>query len=103
MKLEQNTAYYVESDLDDTVLIAIDAKTDGRAVEWFDTCRDRAFLTRETEETEDSFRFRTERACYELKRLTLEIYNSRVVGRVDGHPWFPSTEALQQFYRDFPR
>ena len=43
MAFEEGTTYYVSSEEDDTVLLAIDAKITDNGVDWFDTVRDRAF------------------------------------------------------------
>lgn len=103
MKLETGVTYYVESDRDDTVLLAMDAKARAGVVEWFDTSRDRMFKPLSVEETNDSFSFTTKDARYTLRRLTVEIYDRKVMGKVDGHPKFFDTEAVQRFYRSFPR
>ena len=68
-----------------------------------DTVRDRAFEPQAYTEADDSIRFETERARYELKKLTVELYYDRVIDKVDGHPTFGSTDEVQQFYREFPR
>jgi len=103
MKLEPNVTYFVESDADDTVLIAMDAKVRNGGVEWFDSSRDRAFKAVKVEETSDAFRFETATAKYALRKLTIELYNKRVAGKVDGHPAFLDTESVQRFYAKFPR
>lgn len=103
MKLEPGVTYYVESEADDSVLLALDAKLGKGAVEWFDTTRDRYFKTLSLEDAGDELRFETERGRYVMRKLTAELYRQKVAGRVDGHPKFTDTEALQQFYRRFPR
>lgn len=103
MKLEPNVAYFVESDRDDTVLLALDAKTKPGAIEWFDTSRDRGFLVSKLEETKDALRFESEGRKYALRKLTLELYQRRVMAKVDGGPTFLDTDAVQRFYRAFPR
>jgi hypothetical protein len=103
MSLEKDVTYLVESDHDDTVLLALDAKVQGKGVEWFDTNRDRGFMARKVEKTTDGLRFETGEAKYALRKLTLELYNRKVLMNVDGRRMFHSTEALQQFYRHYPR
>lgn len=103
MKLESGVTYLVESDRDDTVLLALDAKASPMGIEWFDTSRDRAFHPTKVEETKDAFRFETAEARYALRKLTVELYRQRVMGKVDGSPSFPDTESLQRFYQRFPR
>jgi len=103
MKLEPNVAYYVESDADDTVLLALDAKLRKDAVEWFDTSRDRMFKSVRVTEQDDAVEVETPNAKYTLRKLTIELYNRKVAGKVDGHPSFADTESVQRFYRAFPR
>ena len=103
MKLEPNVTYFVESNNDDTVLLAMDAKTGKGTVEWFDTSRDRFFNAVKVEETPDAFRFETATGKYALRKLTIDLYNERVAAKVDGHPVFPDTEAVQRFYQHFSR
>lgn len=103
MALEKNTIYLVESDEDPTVLIAIDAQFNGELIEWFDTVRDRAFVVLSKTALPDGLSVVTERATYKLRRLTLELYEAHVLDQVTGHRIFADTEAVQDFYRRFPR
>ncbi len=103
MKLENGVTYLVESDHDRTVLLAMDAKQSGKAIEWFDTCRDRAFEAVKVEDVGEELRFQTPDARYAMRKLTIELYRSRVAAQVDGHPNFADTESVQRFYRQFPR
>lgn len=103
MKLQDNTTYLVESDGDDTVLLAMDAKVRDGWVEWFDTVRDRAFQPEQLEPTPDGVRFQAHGRKYALRKLTAELYNARVAGKVTGSRSFRDTDALQSYYRQFPR
>jgi hypothetical protein len=103
VKLDSETIYFVDSDNDPTVLLAIGARRSGNDVEWFDTVRDRMIIATSIDERPESVRVVSERAKYEFTPLTLELYNLRVRARVDGRPSFGSTEELLQFYREFPR
>ena len=103
MKLEPDTTYYVQSEEDETVMLAMDARLHDGLVEWFDTVRDRCFEVKSTEVGEGSLTVHTEGPSYRIRILTLDIYNDRVAGNVVGSRSFSSTEDLQQFYRDFPR
>lgn len=103
MRLENGVTYLVESDHDPTVLLAMDAKVSGKAIEWFDTVRDRAFEPLKVEDAGEELRFQTPEAKYAMRKLTIELYRSRVAAKVDGHPNFPDTESVQRFYRQFPR
>lgn len=103
MRLEPGVTYYVESDRDDTVLLALDAKQSRYGIEWFDTVRDRLFLPVKLEETADTLSFSTGGARYTLQKLTLELYQHKVGPKVDGHRVFADTESVQRFYQQFPR
>ncbi|MFO0726234.1 MAG: hypothetical protein U1E65_20790 [Myxococcota bacterium] len=104
MNLEPGVTYYVESDADDTVLLALDVKRTAHGIEWFDTVRDRVFRPLELEDTAEALKFRTAAGpTYTLRKLTAELYTKRVAGKVDGHRAFVDTEALQRFYRQYPR
>jgi hypothetical protein len=103
MPLLPDTAYFVESSEDSSVMLALDAKLHDGLVEWFDTSRDRAFEVKSFEDLPDGLRVVTERASYQLRRLTIEIYEAHVRDQVTGHRPFSSTEAVQEFYRHFPR
>lgn len=103
MKLEPGVAYYVESDRDDTVLVALDAKQSRHGIEWFDTVRDRLFAPLNLEETADALSFSTAQARYTLRKLTLELYQQKVGPKVDGRRVFADTESVQRFYQQYPR
>lgn len=103
MMLENDVTYLVESDRDDSVLLAMDAKRSGPVIEWFDTVRDRMFEPLRVEDAGEELRFQTEGARYALRKLTVELYNAKVAAKVDGHPVFGDTDAVQRFYRHYPR
>lgn len=102
-RLGADRAYLVRSDEDHTVLLALDAKVTPRGVEWFDTVRDRGFVAQSVDADGEELIVRTARATYRFTPLTIELYRERVKGRVDGQRDFASTDALQRFYRRFPR
>lgn len=103
-KLEKDVVYLVESDRDETVLLAMDAQLKERAIEWFDTVRDRAFVpVTKVEAVGEEVRFQTPEAKYAMRKLTKELYEAKVAAKVDGHPRFATTDAVQRFYRQFPR
>lgn len=103
MGFVQGVPYFVESDGDDTVLIALDPKLNGRYVEWFDTLRDRMFEVVKMNDDGDAVTVDTPRAAYTFKPLTLELYDRFVKRVVDGQPAFYSTEQVRSFYQGFPR
>jgi hypothetical protein len=97
--------YFVTSDLDDSVLLAIatrrSAAPNGRSVfEWNDSARWRAVeAERFDAHTAERIDFRSTRgARYTFVLLTLDRYVRHVQPKVDGHPSFASTDALQDFY-----
>lgn len=77
------TVYFVESPKDDTVLLAIDLRTDGKIVRWFDTIKERAMKVGKIV-NDDPKRFVFERAAfegggvYEFIPLTVTLYNKKV-------------------------
>ena len=78
-----NRAYYVFSDQDDTVLVALDVKFDNKRTGWFDTIKER-IMTIEKIIDSDPQRFIFKRAptegggIYTFVPMTLEIYKEKV-------------------------
>jgi hypothetical protein len=97
--------YFVTSDLDPSVLLAIAhrvVKAGGRRVfEWNDSVRWRAvevhrYITNRPGKTIEFVS--TRGATYTFVPLTLARYVEHVQPKVEGLPSFSSTEALQAFY-----
>ena len=74
MSFARYVPYFVESDSDPTVLLAIDPAVSGDHVGWFDTVRDRLFRVVSSHESQGVLTFVTANATYELRPITLELY-----------------------------
>jgi hypothetical protein len=97
--------YHVTSDLDPAVLLAIATRKsealNGHPVfAWSDTIRWRAVEVQQFDaRTEQRIEFTSVRgARYVFIPLTLDRYVTHVQAKVEGHPRFASTDALQAFY-----
>ena len=75
--------YYVSSDKDDTVLVALDVEFDNKKVRWFDTIKERIMRAEKIiDSTPQKFIFNRDLSegggTYTFVPMTLEIYNDRV-------------------------
>jgi hypothetical protein len=103
MKIDSDTTYLVQSEQDDSVLLALDLKCSDGMVEWFDSARDRAFEILSKDEEEHMLCVRTDASEYRFRRLSLDAYRAHVQDKVVGQPHFNSTDEVQAYYRAYVR
>ena len=103
MKIDSDATYLVESEQDDSVLLAMDLKCTDAMVEWFDSVRDRAFEVISTNEEENSLHVKTDASEYRFRLLSLDAYRAHVQDKVVGQPHFSSTDEVQAYYRAYVR
>ncbi|MFZ9886458.1 MAG: hypothetical protein ACO3JL_03055 [Myxococcota bacterium] len=93
--------YLVESEEDDSVLLAIEPSFRDGHMCWFDTLRPRALPGRLESLTGEGARFVSSAgATYRFRPLTLAVYEARVRPRVEAAPSFASDAELHRFYRE---
>lgn len=98
--------YYVQSDRDPTVLVAMDVWLLGNSISWFDTVKERLMHGQVLEKTPQRFAFRRTAdgggQTYSFVPLTLEIYNSSVKDRLPAGRDFDDEQAMvDAFLRSF--
>lgn len=102
LEIDRDVVWFVDSDRDETVLLALDLHVTEHGIEWFDTVHDRVFVPRApiTKERDTLF-FETEGARYALSPLTLDRYVRSVRKRIHTTtpPLFESTEEVQAYFR----
>ena len=103
MKILSDALYLVQSDQDDTVLLAMDLKCSKELVEWFDSSRDRAFELVSMQETDEMLIVQTEAAEYRFRFMSLDAYRAHAQDKLVGQPIFNTTPELQAYYQSFMR
>ena len=98
----EGVVYWVHSDDDDTVLVAIGPVIRDGYLEWFDTVRDRCFEAGEVTRDGEAIIVGTPEATYRFDVLTVEVYQRHIESNVAGSPRLFDTEQVQAFYREFP-
>jgi hypothetical protein len=81
--------YYVTCLTDNTVLVAIDLRTDKEYVRWFDSTKERMMkIGKILEQTKDKFVFERDTndkgGIYTFQPLTLDAYHQQVMSQLHG-------------------
>jgi len=91
------SAYLVQSDKDDTVLIAIKPSIRARYISWFDGTRDRMFRVASLNQIENLLALSSDEANYFFLPLTYSLYEEFVKPRLISAPPIHSQEELTQY------
>lgn len=100
-----NTLYYVECQLDPTVLVAMNTKVMDDYVSWFDTVKERMMRVK-TVVNPDPNQFAFERAdgqegaVYSFMPMTVDVYNQFVKPKLPNGTEFTDDAALQKAFKD---
>jgi hypothetical protein len=103
MELLSEALYLVQSEQDDTVLLAMDLNCSEELVEWFDSSRDRAFEVVSIKQSDEILIVQTDAAEYRFRYMSLDAYRAHAQDKLVGQPLFKSTPELQAYYRNFVR
>lgn len=96
-----NKIYFVQSDQDKTVLVAIDLviDTDQRNVSWFDMNKERMMYFDEIQNDGENIRFLRAQSEgggeYSFQPLTLDIYKTNIAPRLDQAEDFSSIDEMK--------
>jgi len=94
----KDTVYFVSSDKDATVLLAMDIKINDGYISWFDTVKERMMKIKSTKDIDgDSFVFKRDdgnSSEYHFTPITLEIYNNKVGDRLISPRKYDNEEDL---------
>lgn len=95
--------FYVESNQDKTVLLALDVNVIDNTMRWFDSNKERVFIIHAFNKQEngniilEKESSQPEKTIYTLVPMTLEIYNQQVKNKLDKKKEFTD---LQELYKE---
>ncbi|HEX8974676.1 MAG TPA: hypothetical protein VF817_04285 [Patescibacteria group bacterium] len=90
--------YYVKSEQDGTVLVAMNIKINGEEISWFDGTKERVMkIKNKTQNSDGSFSFEREdgdNEAYTFSKMTLDVYNEKVKSQLSSPEEFENEEDM---------